>query len=253
MTADARFFVAQLQGLDATAVDRAVLPFPSQEVDPYRGLAPHLAVASARARALHGLASGTARLVVASARSLLPRLSSPQRLRDAGLSIAPGDEISPQELRERLVTAGFLPEDPVDEHGEFCVRGGVLDFYPTSEVQPVRLEFVGDIVESLRRYDAATQRSLEALDRITVSPQRELLTDPFAPDDPQAFDRSATVIDYFRTSGATVVAFEFDDIRDQARKLEEQWRASAHDLQQRARAVPDYSAIAVDWPRSTAG
>ena len=81
MTTDARFFVAQLQGMDSAAVDRAVLPFPSQEVDPYRGLAPHLAVASARARALHGLAAGTARLVIASARSLLPRLSAPARRR----------------------------------------------------------------------------------------------------------------------------------------------------------------------------
>src|SRR5689334_4890987 len=104
MTSDARFFLAQLKGLDSSAADRAVLPLPSQEVDPYRGLAPHFAVASARARALHGLAASTARLVIASARALLPRLSSPQRLRDAGISIGTGDEISPQELRERLTT-----------------------------------------------------------------------------------------------------------------------------------------------------
>jgi hypothetical protein len=136
----------------------------------------------------------------------------------AGLSIAPGDEISPQDLREHLAMAGFSPEDPVDEHGEFCVRGGVLDFYPASEVQPVRLEFIGDIVESIRRYDASTQRSLEALDRIVVSPQRELLPDTFAPDDALAFDRTATIIDYVRTAAATIVAFEFDDIREQARK-----------------------------------
>src|SRR5262245_26676466 len=71
VTSDACLFLVALQGLsDRDASDR-VLPFPSQEVDPYRGLTPHLQVASARARALHGLATGTARLVVASARSLL--------------------------------------------------------------------------------------------------------------------------------------------------------------------------------------
>ncbi len=253
MTADARFFAAELQGLNVAAVDRAVLPFPSQEVDPYRGLAPHLAVASARARALHGLAAGTARLVIASAGSLLPRLSSPQRLREAGITISIGDEIAPHDLRDRLVLAGFSPEDPVDEHGEFCVRGGVLDFYPANEAQPIRLEFVGDIVESIRRYDASTQRSLEALDRVLVSPQRELLPDVFAPDDPEAFDRTATVIDYFRASGATLVAFEPDDVREQALKLETQWRASAHDFIQRGRAVPEYTAIAIDRADLDAG
>ena len=212
LTADARFFLSSLQGLSEADVERQVLPFPSQEVDPYRGLAPHLEVASARARALHGLTAGTARIVVASARALMPRLSDPVRLRATSLAISPGLEISPQELGERLALAGFSPEDPVDEHGEFCVRGGVVDFYPAAESQPVRLEFIGDIVESLRRYDASTQRSLTALDQIVISPQRELLPDPDRMDDPNAFDRSSTVIDYVRAAGATLVVFEIDDV-----------------------------------------
>ena len=64
MTADARFFLAALEGLPDVEVERVVLPFPSHEVDPYRGLAPHFEVASARARALHALATGHARLIV---------------------------------------------------------------------------------------------------------------------------------------------------------------------------------------------
>ena len=58
MTVDARFFLAALEGLSDADVERSVLPFPSHEVDPYRGLKPHFDIASARARALHGLASG---------------------------------------------------------------------------------------------------------------------------------------------------------------------------------------------------
>ena len=247
VTADARFFLASLQGLTAPAVERVVVPFPSQEVDPYRGLAPHLEVASARARALHALASGSASIVVASARALLPRLSDPGRLKDAGLLLAPGDEVSPQALGERLALAGFAPEDPVDEHGEFCVRGGVLDFYPASESQPIRLEFIGDIIESIRRYDAATQRSLEALDRVAVSPQRELLPDPEAPDDPNAPDRSATIIDYARRARADVVVLEIDDVSDRGRTLEEQWRSSAADAVARGRVAPPYESIALGW------
>ena len=247
ITADARFFLASLQGLTGPAVERVVLPFPSQEVDPYRGLAPHLEVASARARALHALASQSAAVVVASARALLPRLSDARRLEAAGLQLAPGDEISPQELGERLAIAGFSPEDPVDEHGEFCVRGGVLDLYPANESQPIRLEFIGDIIESVRRYDAATQRSLEALDRIAVSPQRELLPDPAAPDDPDAPDRSATIIDYARVAGAGVAVLEIDDVMERGRTLEQQWRTSAADAAGRGRPAPPYEAIAARW------
>ena len=247
MTADARFFLASLQGLSERDVERHVLPFPSQEVDPYRGLAPHLEVASARARALHGLSTGRARLVIASARALLPRLSDPARLAESGLTIALGQEISPLDLRERFALAGFSPEDPVDEPGEFCVRGGVVDFFPANEAQPVRLEFVGDIVESMRRYDAATQRSMAALDRITVSPQRELLPEPGADDDPDRLDRSATAIDYVRLSGATSLLFELDDIGERGRALEAQWRSSAADMEARGRLVPAYETLAVRW------
>ncbi|HYN10797.1 MAG TPA: transcription-repair coupling factor [Vicinamibacterales bacterium] len=300
MVGDVRFFLTSLQGLSRADAEGVVLPFPSQEVDPYRGLAPHLEVVSARARALHGLATGTAKVIIASARALLPRVSHPDRLRAAGLSLAPGFEISPQDLGARLAEAGFTPEDPVDEHGEFCVRGGVVDFYPAADAQPIRLEFIGDIVESVRRYDAATQRSLAGLDRVVVSPQRELIewrsddevrserrgasVSPQAtgasrgagvPDDqeevrperrgasgpPQAtgasrgagvpddqeLDRSATVIDYARSAGAVVVVFESDDVADRGRKLEEQWRSSASDMEARGRQVPDYETLAAGW------
>ena len=70
VTGDVRFFLGGLEGLSADELENAVLPFPSQEVDPYRGLAPHLRIASARARALHAMATGQARVVVASAAAL---------------------------------------------------------------------------------------------------------------------------------------------------------------------------------------
>ena len=73
MTADARFFFSALEGWSDVELERAILPFPSHEIDPYRGLAPHFDIASARARALHAMAQGSARLVVASAASLLPK------------------------------------------------------------------------------------------------------------------------------------------------------------------------------------
>src|SRR5437016_8020755 len=126
-TEDVKFFLASLDGLSTTAADRAVLPFPSHEVDPYRGLAPHIGVTSVRARALHAVANGTARVVVASAAALLPRVTAPARLQRASIELRPGQDIAPTDLVELLVDAGFSREDPADEHGEFAVRGGIVD------------------------------------------------------------------------------------------------------------------------------
>ena len=80
-------------------------------------MTPHFRVAAARARALHAAATGTARLIVASAAALLPRVSPPERLLRASLAIRSGTEIEPQDLADLLVDAGFTREDPVDEHG----------------------------------------------------------------------------------------------------------------------------------------
>ena len=99
MTADARFFYAALEGASDADVERAVLPFPSLQVDPYRGMTPHFRVAAARARALHAAATGSARLVVASAAALLPRVSPPERLLRASLEIRVGH-------RDRAARAG---------------------------------------------------------------------------------------------------------------------------------------------------
>src|SRR5436190_268427 len=81
------------EGLTAAASDRAVLPFPSHEIDPYRGLSPHVGVTSARARVLHAIASGTARIVVASAAALLPRVTGADRLLRASMDLEPGQDI----------------------------------------------------------------------------------------------------------------------------------------------------------------
>src|SRR5262245_65953093 len=92
---DVAFFLTALEGLSTASVDRAILPFPSHEVDPYRGLAPHVGVTSARARALHGLASGAARVVVSSAAALLPRVSTPPRLRSVSVDLRSGQGLGP--------------------------------------------------------------------------------------------------------------------------------------------------------------
>jgi transcription-repair coupling factor (superfamily II helicase) len=242
MTGDVRFFLTALDGLSGTDAERAVLPFPSHEVDPYRGLAPHMDIASARARALHALLAGTARIVIASAAGLLPRVSAPQHLQSTSLALAPGQDISPIDLGDLLASAGYTRQDPVDESGEFCVRGGVVDFYPAGAKQPVRLEFVGDTIESIRTYDPATQRSIAPIDQASIVPLQDLLAEG------DGTDRSATLFDYLRAQGRPrVLVSEPDEVHAQGEKLTEQVIASHDEAITKGQTVPEPAALVVAW------
>jgi transcription-repair coupling factor (superfamily II helicase) len=200
--ADVSFFIAALEGLTPAAVERAVLPFPSHEVDPYRGLEPHIGVTSVRARALYAIARGTARVVIASAAAVLPRVTTPERMLAASLALKPGQDISPIDLAERLVDAGFTREDPADEPGEFAIRGGIADVFPAGETYPVRLEFIGDTIETLRTYDPSTQRSIAAIDQMSIVPLRDVLQG----------DRGATIFDYLTRAASRIVVSERDEV-----------------------------------------
>src|SRR5918993_5152511 len=126
---DVSFFLSILEGSAAAAVERQVLPFPSTQVDPYRGFQPHLKVASARARVLHALATNSARVVVASASALLTKVPEPASILLASHEIKPGIDIDPHELTNTLALGGYEPADPVDAHGEFARRGGIFDVF----------------------------------------------------------------------------------------------------------------------------
>jgi len=250
MISDARFFYAALEGASDADVERAVLPLPSLQVDPYRGMTPHFRVSAARARALHGAATGTARVIVASSAALLPRVSGPERLLSASVEIRSGTEIDPQTLADLLVDAGFTREDPVEEHGSFAVRGGIVDIFPAGDAEPVRLEFVGDMVESLRRFDPSTQRSTGATDQLLIVPVRE------------RFDEETDSIPLFEflsaARGLRVVVSEEQQVRDQAQKVRDHLESSFVDAIARGHvaALPPDQAY-VTWaelePRLVAG
>ena len=248
-TSDARLFYAALHGGISADVTRLVLPFPSPEVDPYRGIAPHLDVASARARALTGLAQGTARLVIASAAALLPRVSRPQRLLQAALELRSGGELSPLDLNDVLADAGFTYEDPVDAHGEFCVRGGVVDFFPVGESYPTRVEFLGDVIESLRLFDPGTQRSVQTLDRARVVPLRDTYESD-ATDDADAFARDSSVLEFLDYQGVrTVQTFVsgFDECETRTIRAVTQIRESHATAVASGRVVEEPERLILEW------
>src|SRR4029079_5941383 len=220
------FFYAALESASEADVERAVLRLPSLQIDPYRGMTPHFRVSAARARAVHAAATGTARVIVASAAALLPRVSRPERLLAASLEIRSGTEIDPQNLADLLVDAGFTREDPVEEHGSFAIRGGIVDIFPAGDAEPVRLEFVGDMVESLRRFDPATQRSTGPIDQLLIIPVRETFDEELPPENelrPHVFEFLGGV------RGVHLIVSEEEQVRAQAQKVRDQLESSYQD------------------------
>jgi transcription-repair coupling factor (superfamily II helicase) len=251
-----RFFLGALLGWSAAQAESGVVACPSHEVDPYRALEPHLDVTSARARALHGLASGAARVVVASAPALTPRASSPSRLRAAAVEIRTGGDLDPVAFADRLAAAGFVRQDPVDQHGEFCARGGLVDVFPPGEPHPVRIEFLGDTIESIRRYDASSQRSIETLDGATILPLREVLprmdgepatTPDDAGEEDDGFDREASVLDFATGAGVRIVVFDAEDVEKLGAAHDAAIRSSFEEVVGGGRVVPPPDALIVRW------
>ncbi len=248
MTSDIRFFVAALQGFSEAEVARGVLPFPSLEVDPYRAIVPHFDVASARARALTALAQGTATVVVASAPALLPRVSGLKRLLQATRELALGGELSPSDLGDLLVDAGFVREDPVDKHGEFCIRGGVVDFFPAGERYPIRVEFIGDVIESLRQFDPSSQRSVTTMDRTAVVPLRETFERKKKNlDDPELFDRKSSVLEYLSQAVAQMFVTELEECERRVTKAVDQIGENHAAATKRGESPPDPTTLFTTW------
>jgi transcription-repair coupling factor (superfamily II helicase) len=168
--ADLRTFVAEAgrSGL--------VLPFPSPGPSPFRGLPRHPEAALRRATALHAAARGRLTALVASPAGLLRPVLARRLFETRILTLAVGDEMTPEILLEALDEGGYTREDPVSAPGQQARRGGILDIFPPDRDLPVRLEFLGDTIESVRSFDPATQRTTAALESLEILP----LCDVFA-------------------------------------------------------------------------
>ncbi len=177
---EAQDLVQDLQFLLGLLVENPppVIHLPSLEVDPYRGLSPHPEIAAARSLALWRALQDEPVVMVASIRSAAVRLHSPQRFLAGCVELKQGDDFPLESARASLQQAGYVEDDPVTEPGEFSLRGGILDIFPPNLESPVRLEFFGDRLESLREFDVDTQRSIGTVERIEMVPMREYSPGP---------------------------------------------------------------------------
>src|SRR5215831_15598753 len=150
-----------------------VCPFPAWETDPYAGLTPHADIQQARATTLWRLRRQQADIVIASIRSMAARLVSPNQFDTYSLQINTGDDVSQELLVEHLMNAGYLRQEPVGSPGEFSIRGGIVDVFSPLMRNPVRIEFFGDSVDSIREFDLDDQRSRGPVQRVDLLPMQD--------------------------------------------------------------------------------
>jgi len=152
---------------------------PSRGVALGSGLEPPAHLVGERARALEVLASGG--LVCASARALAERMP-PESARPAPVRIAVGEEVGLDDLVEALGLAGYERADRVEERGQIAVRGGLVDVFPSTGREPLRVEFFGDEIEQVRAFSPFTQRALHPVDDAVIYPAAERRRDLVEPE-----------------------------------------------------------------------
>jgi transcription-repair coupling factor (superfamily II helicase) len=209
--------------------DDAVGLLPSRGVSWQSGLAPPPHLVGERARALHVLAQGG--LVCASARAVAEGLP-PVEARPAPVEVRAGLEPGVDGLSEALALAGYERVERVEDRGQFAVRGGLVDVFPTTGREPLRVEFFGDEIESVRAFSPFTQRALHPVAEATLYPAAERkvdLVEPTLADDEDEEEQNVEVPDDLVPPLETSpdLVFQPDDVR---RVWEEDYVASPPSL-----------------------
>ncbi|TWJ18945.1 transcription-repair coupling factor [Geobacter argillaceus] len=161
-----------------SARPEAIHLFPSWDTQLLENVSPHPDVTGERLATLSALMNGSARAVVTPWSALSQRVIPRQVLGDASLYLVAGEELDREALLQKLVNLGYAPVPLVEDRGTFAVRGGILDIFPPALPSPVRVEFFGDFVETIRTFDPLSQRSLHPLAELVLLPSREVILMP---------------------------------------------------------------------------
>ena len=151
----------------------SVLRFPAHDVLPFENLSPHPEIQEMRAATLWKIATGAAQMVIAPVESACMRLFAADYYAGLTLRLRRGEEYMPEMLMEHLLSVGYTRVDVVEMPGQVTVRGGIMDVYSPEMDRPVRIDFFGDEIESIRKYEPETQRSSTPLDEALLLPLTE--------------------------------------------------------------------------------
>jgi transcription-repair coupling factor (superfamily II helicase) len=179
ITADNRAveeLVPVLQGfadLSGVLAPESVVGLPARDVLPFQNLSPHPEIQEERAAALWKISSGAVSIVVTAVTAAAIRLRASEYYVDLARLIRRSDTLDTDALIRHMNTVGYTATDVVEMPGQYALRGGILDVYSPEADRPVRVEFFGDEVESIRKFDPGTQRSSTPVDEALLLPLTE--------------------------------------------------------------------------------
>ncbi|MFP4191196.1 MAG: hypothetical protein ACLFU6_03900, partial [Candidatus Hydrogenedentota bacterium] len=196
---------------------------PAWEVLPTDVMAPSDDIVAERMHTLQRLSEGfqasESRYAAAPVRSLLQCVIRREQLESQTMRLGVGDEYDLEGLAEQLVGLGYSREVMVEQRGQLSVRGGIFDVFPVSAELPYRIEFFGDEIESIRRFEPETQRSIEHTESITILPRSEKALLTSQGQDPENL---AVITDYL-PADTLIVLDEPMALREEAEQLTEQF------------------------------
>ncbi|MBK6466845.1 MAG: transcription-repair coupling factor [Rhodobacter sp.] len=170
---------AMRAALSVFAPGLAVLDFPAWDCLPYDRVSPNPEICSRRMATLATLAEGLsgAFVVLSTLNAVTQRIPARDVVRASSFRAVVGQRVDEARLKDFLARMGFSPVSTVAEPGDYAIRGGIVDIYPPGPGGPVRLDFFGDVLDSARRFDAETQRTVEKLKSVDFAPVSEVVLD----------------------------------------------------------------------------
>ena len=163
----------------ATMLGSGLLSYPARDTRPYQWAVPAAALVAERLRTLTRLQSmrKPGSVVLATVESWFDATLPPNDLKGRCFTLRTDESLSREDLVSRLNEHGYLRSEVVEEVGQYAVRGGIVDLFATSQERPLRVEFWGDEIASLRLFDVGSQRTVRTLHTAEIWPQRESMAD----------------------------------------------------------------------------
>jgi transcription-repair coupling factor (superfamily II helicase) len=268
------FFLPQVEG-ESSSNPKRLYDFPVYDISPLTGLSPHKDLLSRRIQGLYILTSLKKAIVISSIEALALKVMPKEALLKALDYFEPGEEVNREQLLGKLEAAGYLRTSLVEERGDYSVRGGVVDIFPPLYDEPIRLEYWGDHLESIRHFDPLSQRSTGFLSDLVLLPANEVLlaaenvkrarslgrlpglckgTSSFPGQEAwlnHYYPYLDTVLDYFPKGGLLI---ELDPQRLEAEtrkfraKFQQELERYRREAEERNNPFPDTTGILLDWP-----